>query len=179
MLFYRLLLNEANNNLANSSLLKIYIGILGIYVVFQFFVSLLLQVPAIRGRTQYCDNWAVISFIKWMHQVYLELVAFVLNLLPLGLTVHISITGTLLCWTGPIWRNTRLLEVKEDIVFGLVSFLIFRACSTQMSFWFVKCRYVCFWLAVLGCKFTFSYFLQVHHYIIAVFLKVKLSTCVD
>ena len=114
LLICRLLLNENSNNLADSLLLKIYIGILGIYIVFQFFVALLLQVPAIRGRTQCCDDWSVIRFIKWMHQVlelcYISTCRFCFISIPNGLDSIVVFCHhrNIIMWDGAYTRAHRI-----------------------------------------------------------------------
>lgn len=104
---YLLVLKEDNSHLSNSALLKIYIGILGVYIIFYFLITLLLRVPALRVQTQKCDHWKIIRFIKWMHQ-------------------------------EQYYVGRGLYERTQDYL-----------------------KYVLFWVVVLGCKFSFSYYFQV------------------
>lgn len=62
-------LEDSSNQNSNSTLFRIYVVVLAIYAGVQFFVSFLLRIPACHSLTSRCDNWSVVRFIKWMHQV--------------------------------------------------------------------------------------------------------------
>lgn len=51
-----------------SIFFKIYIFVLGVYAVTQFFFSFLMRIPACHVLTERCDQWSPVRFIKWMHQ---------------------------------------------------------------------------------------------------------------
>lgn len=62
-------LEDNSSQNSNSTVFRIYIVVLAIYAGVKFFVSFLLRIPACHSLTSRCDNWSVVRFIKWMHQV--------------------------------------------------------------------------------------------------------------
>lgn len=70
---YRKALQEKSRPNSDSVLFKIYVIVLAIYAGVQFFLSLLMQIPACHRLTNGCDNWPLIRFIKWMNQVDINL----------------------------------------------------------------------------------------------------------
>lgn len=52
----------------SSIYFRIYIFVVGVYAVTQFFLSFLMRIPACRVLTERCDQWSPVRFMKWMHQ---------------------------------------------------------------------------------------------------------------
>ncbi|KAG9136289.1 hypothetical protein Leryth_003883 [Lithospermum erythrorhizon] len=65
---YVKVLEQKNGSTSESVFFKLYVMILAIYAGFQFFVSVLMQIPACHLLTNRCDQFSVTRFIKWMHQ---------------------------------------------------------------------------------------------------------------
>ncbi|KAK3042260.1 hypothetical protein RJ639_001855 [Escallonia herrerae] len=100
-------LDEENKANGSSVVYRIYVIVLGIYAGVQFFLSLLMRLPACHSLTNQCDSWPLVRFIKWMNQEH-------------------------------YYVGRGLYERTSDYI-----------------------KYVLFWLVVLGCKFSFAYFLQI------------------
>ncbi|KAM7502791.1 hypothetical protein LguiB_001695 [Lonicera macranthoides] len=105
-LYVKAIQEESRPN-SDSVLFKIYGIVLAIYAGVQFFLSLLMQIPACHRLTNGCDNWPLIRFIKWMNQEH-------------------------------YYVGRGMYERTSDYI-----------------------KYMFFWLVVLGCKFSFAYFLQI------------------
>lgn len=55
-------------NQADSFVYRLYVIVIVIYAGFQFFLSMLMRIPACRHLTNQCDRWPLIRFLKWMRQ---------------------------------------------------------------------------------------------------------------
>ncbi|XP_038724507.1 callose synthase 9 [Tripterygium wilfordii] len=53
---------------ANSVLFRLYVIVIGAYAGVQFFISVLMRIPACHHLTNQCDHWPLIRFVKWLHQ---------------------------------------------------------------------------------------------------------------
>lgn len=56
-------------NQADSFVYRLYVIVIVIYAGFQFFLSMLMRIPACHRMTNQCDRWPLIRFLKWMRQV--------------------------------------------------------------------------------------------------------------
>lgn len=61
-------LQEESKQNSNSVFLRLYMIVVGIYAGVQFFISILMRIPACHTMTNQCDHWPFIRFIKWMRQ---------------------------------------------------------------------------------------------------------------
>ncbi|XP_050219480.1 callose synthase 9 [Mercurialis annua] len=61
-------LQEQSKQNSSSVILRLYVIIIGIYAGVQFFISILMRIPACHTLTNQCDHWSIIRFLKWMRQ---------------------------------------------------------------------------------------------------------------
>lgn len=67
----------------NSTIFKIYVFVVGIYAGIQLFISFLLRIPFCRQLTEPCDRWSMIRLIKWMHEVFTNLLYYIFLVLKI------------------------------------------------------------------------------------------------
>lgn len=66
--FYVKALTEQRNSNEYSLFFRIYTIFLAIYAGVEFFIGVLMKIPACHHLTDQCDHWPLVGFIKWMHQ---------------------------------------------------------------------------------------------------------------
>ncbi|KAG5005559.1 hypothetical protein JHK86_029698 [Glycine max] len=69
-LYVKALQEESNIN-GNSVVFRLYVIVIGIYAGVQFFISFLMRIPACHRLTNQCDRFPLISFVKWLRQIFL------------------------------------------------------------------------------------------------------------
>lgn len=129
---YRKALEEKNRSNAESIFYKIYVIVIAIYAGGQIFVSILMRIPACHRLGNQCDNWPLVRFIKWMHQVGELHYCYFTNLSLDGLKVIFYLNtwwlvlfkGTLLRWPGHVWEDFRLSQVSISFHAYRVSFMM-------------------------------------------------------
>ncbi|KAK1327162.1 Callose synthase 9 [Acorus calamus] len=50
-----------------STIMKMYIFVIGIYAAVQLFIGFLMRIPLCHRLTNRCDHWPLMRFIEWMH----------------------------------------------------------------------------------------------------------------
>jgi callose synthase len=66
-LYVKALQEESKPN-ANSVIFRLYYIVVGIYAGVQFFLSILMRIPACHSLTNQCDRWPLVRFVTWMRQ---------------------------------------------------------------------------------------------------------------
>jgi hypothetical protein len=84
VLSYRKALQEESKPNANSVIFRLYYIVVGIYAGVQFFLSILMRIPACHSLTNQCDRWPLVRFVTWMRQVLILVSChlFILSLTP-------------------------------------------------------------------------------------------------
>ncbi|KAK2977667.1 hypothetical protein RJ640_015664 [Escallonia rubra] len=213
-------LDEENKANGDSVVYRIYVIVLGIYAGVQFFLSLLMRLPACHSLTNQCDSWPLVRFIKWMNQEHYyvgrglyERTSDYIKCIVKCKSQRNVIRGMrigLARFQGEDkngWAKDRVkvfpcsskrgsasdFEIVLDgleRMEGLDGFLLvhcsvfvmllLRNDTSKSSSFVVPCkvpyRYVLFWLVVLGCKFSFAYFLQIKPLVKPTRIIVELNT---
>ncbi|KAK9273813.1 hypothetical protein L1049_018624 [Liquidambar formosana] len=62
-------LQEQSKTNSSSVIFRMYVIVLGIYAGVQSFLGFLMRIPACHRLTNQCDQWPLVRFVKWMHQI--------------------------------------------------------------------------------------------------------------
>lgn len=106
-------LQEESNINGNSVVFRLYVIVIGIYAGVQFFISFLMRIPACHRLTNQCDRFPLISFVKWLRQVFISSVALVVA--NFVCSVYCGIMPTdgfafIVVFSVDWWRNGIMLD---------------------------------------------------------------------
>ncbi|KAL5140393.1 Callose synthase 9 [Glycine soja] len=135
-LYVKALQEESNIN-GNSVVFRLYVIVIGIYAGVQFFISFLMRIPACHRLTNQCDRFPLISFVKWLRQVFISSVALVVANFVCSVYCGIMPTDGF-AFIERHYVGRGMYERSSDFI-----------------------KYMLFWLVILSAKFAFAYFLQI------------------
>ncbi|CAK9137155.1 unnamed protein product [Ilex paraguariensis] len=151
-------LEEKSKPNAESILFKVYVIILGIYAGIQFFLSLLMRIPACHRLTNQCDHWPLVRFVKWMHQEHY----YVGRGMYERTTDYIKGSGYSFGWIEICAATTDLLVSFSTLMGDKINETPKGLSSKLVRQWYTRDNeYMLLWILILGAKFSFAYFLQI------------------
>lgn len=146
-------IQELNSGSGANSWYRVFYWFLGIYGGLQFVFALLLRIPWFRMQADKCQNFYVIQFIKWVHQV----LCYIKHLIPIHSSINslcktsfiqlISwvsaeymnfivwlFSGKILCGTRHVWENPWLLSVSIQLH---QSVILLRIANWNYAIWYL------------------------------------------